>query len=176
MGGSRTVKTLTVLFVAMTLGALALMLLEVPPISAGAAETVYDTASPIARGKWQAMVVHAATDRTSPVAQGSHFVIERGPSGQYRVTASDAWRKQQPGRHVGGPWQAQSVGVCVIGDFSQQGPDQAEFECLMDLVNALQDICRIPAQRVYLMRDLDARSTSPGRFFPTGQFSARLLK
>lgn len=189
MGGSRTVKTLTALFVSMTAGALILMLMETPPIRAtaqpltvlapppaGAAQTVYETASPIARGKWSYVVVHAAPNSENPVATGCHFVIDRAPDGRWQVYASDAWRNQKPGRHIGGSWQAGSIGVCIIGDFSAEGPQSAEFDSLVELVNALQDICRIPADRVYLMSDLDARSTSPGRFFPAAKFSGKLLK
>jgi len=189
MGGSRTVKTLTALFVSMTLGALVLMLMETPPISAtaqpltvlapppaGAARTVHETASPIARGQWSAVVVHAAPSLADPVAQGCHFVIDRGPDGAWQVHASDAWRAQQAGRHVAGPWQERSIGVCLIGDFSTERPGAAQFDSLVELVNALQEICLIPADKVYLVSDLDARSTSPGRFFPAAKFSARLLK
>jgi len=189
MGGSRTVKTLTALFVSMTFGALALMMMETPPISAtaqplavlsppptGAAEVVYDTAAAISRSQWTYVIVHSAADRSSPVAQGCHFIVDRDNTGAWRVIATDNWRKQQSGQHISGFWQPQSVGVCIIGDFSTQKPDKGQFDCLVELVNALQEVCRIPADKVYLMSDLDARSTSPGRFFPAAKFSARLLK
>ena len=42
-------------------------------------------------------------------------------------------------------------------------------------VHTLQHVCRISADRVYLRRDLDARSLSPGRAFPAARFSAGLL-
>ncbi len=189
MGGSRTVKTLTALFVSMTFGALALMMMETPPISAtaqplavlspppaGAAAVVYDTASAISRGKWTYVVVHSATDRSSPVAQGCHFIVDRDSNGVWRVIATDNWRSQQNGQHITGYWQPHSIGVCIIGDFSAQAPDKTQFDCTVELVNALQEVCRIPADKVYLMSDLYARSTSPGRFFPAAKFSARLLK
>ena len=189
MGGSRTVKTLTALFVSMTFGALVLMMMETPPISAtaqplavlspppaGAAEVVYDTAAAISRGKWTYVVVHSAADRSSPVAQGCHFIVDRDDSGAWRVIATDNWRKQRDGQHITGHWQSHSVGVCIIGDFSTQEPDKGQFDCAVELVNALQEVCRIPADKVYLMSDLDARSTSPGLFFPAARFSARLLK
>jgi hypothetical protein len=189
MGGSRTVKTLTALFVSMTFGALALMVMETPPISvtaqplavlspppAGAAEVVYDTASAISRGKWACVVVHSAADRSSPVAQGCHFIIDRDNAGVWRVVATENWHKQQDGRHIAGLLRSQSIGVCVIGDFSARQPDTGQFDRLVELVNAVQEVCRIPADKVYLMSDLDARGTSPGRFFPAARFSARLLK
>ena len=189
MSGSRTVKTLTALFVSMTFGALALMVMETPPISvtaqplavlspppAGAAEVVYDTAAAISRGKWTYVVVHSAADRSSPVAQGCHFIVDRDNTGAWRVIATENWRKQRDGQHIAGYWQPQSVGVCIIGDFSAQKPDKGQFDCLVELVNALQEVCRIPADKVYLMSDLDARSTSPGQFFPAARFSARLLR
>jgi len=189
MGGSRTVKTLTALFVSMTLGALALMMMETPPISvtaqplavlspppAGAAEVVYDTAAAISRGRWTCVVVHSAADRSSQVAQGCHFIVDRDNTGAWRVIATENWRKQQEGRHIAGYWQSVSVGVCIIGNFSAQKPDKGQFDRLVELVNALQEVCRIPGDKVYLTSQLDARSTSPGQYFPAATFSARLLK
>ncbi len=189
MSGSRTVKTLTALFVSMTFGALALMMMETPPISptaqplavlspppAGAAEVVYDTAAAISRGKWTYVVVHSAADRSSPVAQGCHFIVDRDNTGAWRVIATENWRKQQDGQFITGYYKSFSVGVCIIGDFSAQKPDKEQFDCVVELVNALQEVCRIPADKVYLMSDLDVRSTSPGQFFPAARFSARLLR
>jgi len=189
MGGSRTVKTLTALFVSMTFGALALMLMETEPISArvqslssvapppaGAAEIVYETVGKIRQAKWTYVVVHSALDQTSPTALACHFMVDQDKTGAWRVLATENWRKQLDGGHVAGYWKSHSVGVCIVGDFSRQQPTKEQFDCLTELVNALQEVCRIPADRVYLISDLDARSSSPGRFFPAARFSARLLR
>lgn len=189
MGGSRTVKTLTALFVSMTFGALTLMLMETEPISArvqslssvapppaGAAEIVYDTVGDVRDDKWTYVVVHSTLERTSPTALACHFIVDQDKTGAWRVLATENWRKQRSGEHVAGYWKSHSVGVCVVGDFSQRQPTREQFDCLIDLVNALQEVCRIPADRVYLISDLDARSMSPGRFFPAARFSARLLR
>ncbi len=189
MGGSRTVKTLTALFVSMTFGALALMLMETEPISArvqslssvapppaGAAEVVYDTGGAIRADRWTYVVVHSAPSPTSPVALACHFTVDRDKDGKWRVQATENWRAQRDGRHVAGYWRAKSIGVCIVGDFSRSQPTRKQFDCLTKLVNALQEVCRIPADRVYLISDLDARSCSPGRFFPAARFSARLLR
>jgi len=189
MGRSTTVKTLTALFVSMTFGALALMLMETEPISAtvqslssvapppaGAAEAVYETVGPIRQDKWTYVVVHSAPKRTSPTALACHFIVDRSETGAWRVTATDNWRNQRDGEHIGGYWQPRSIGVCIVGDFSRRQPTKEQFNCLIELVNAIQEVCRIPADRVYLISDLDARSTSPGRFFPAARFSARLLR
>ena len=77
------------------------------------------------------------------------------------------------------PWRdfnADSVGVCLAGDFSRRPPSPEQFELLVLLVLAVQLACNIPADHVYLHSDLDKRTDSPGRAFPVRQFAARLLR
>jgi hypothetical protein len=187
MAGSRTIKTLTALFVAMTMGSLALMILETDPIRpsaslavlspppAGAANAIYEADVPLQPGRWGNVIVHAAGRPTAEIARECHFLVI-ADGDRAKVTATAHWRRQQDGHHVGGYWRRKSIGVCLIGDFSRRAPQRGQFDELVDLVNTLQEVCRIPAERVYLRSDLDARSTSPGRAFPAARFSARLLR
>jgi len=188
MGGSRTVKTLMALLVAMTLGSLALRVLDTDPVRptaqpltvltpspSSAARILRQTRVPLQAIQWRYVVVHASPLRTSGVASRCHFLVEADGEGGWKVTAADPWLDQRAGGHIGGIWRDSSIGICLIGDFSRRGPPRGQFACLMDLVNALQEACRISADRVYLHSDLVARSTSPGAAFPAGEFSARLL-
>ena len=84
--------------------------------------------------------------------------------------------RQEPGQHVEGVWKNSSVGVCLIGDFSRTPPKAGQFELLVQLVNALQETCRVPADHVYLLSDIDPRSPSPGAAFPAAKLSRRLLR
>ena len=189
MGGSRTVKTLTVLLVAMTLGALALMMLETEPVRpaaqplavlspppAGPAQVIYETSVPLQRDAWRYVVIHAAGSSDAPAASQCHLRIEPDGKGGWKVDATPHWAKQQPSTHVTGFWQNASIGVCLIGDFSRQAPDREQFNLLVDLVNTLQEVCKIPADKVYLYSDLVSRSTSPGEAFPAAKFASRLLR
>jgi hypothetical protein len=187
MGGSRTVKTLAVLFVAMTLGALALMLLEPEPVRptpsalavlssppAGATQLIGQTQAPLQPAKWGSVLVHAAREESSEPAKDCHFIVAPDGNGGWKVSATDHWIRQEPGPYVQRVWRADSVGVCLIGDFSRTPPKAAQFELLVQLVNALQDTCRFSADHVYLLSDIDPRSSSPGAAFPAAKLSARL--
>jgi hypothetical protein len=189
MSRSRTIKTLTALFVAMTLGTLVLMVLDTEPISpmaqplmvvspppAGAAKSVYETRRPLQRAKWRYIVVHASPHRAHPPAAACHFLVGADVGGNGKVVATEHWLRQREGGHIGGYWRRNSIGVCLIGDFSRRPPAKGQFRSLVELVNALQGICNVPADRVYLHRDLDARSGSPGAAFPVERFSGRLLQ
>ncbi len=187
MASSRTVKTLGALLIAMTLGALALMVLEtepirplaqplavVQPLPAGVGHLVYETTSELRPARWQHVVVHASPRADTPLARGCHFLVTADGGG--RVVATDLWRSQRPGGHIGGYWRKAGIGVCLIGDFSRRGPAGEQFESAVDLVNTLQETCRIPADRVYLQQDIVPGSGNPGRAFPARRFSARLLR
>lgn len=189
MGSSRTVKTLTVLLIAMTFGAIGLMILETEPVRptapvlevlapppAGAGKVVYETRAPLRVGAWQSLVIHAAPKPTARLAEGCHFQIRPLPAGGCDVLATDHWQKQRPGRHIGGPWRDNSIGICLIGGFSRRRPAREQMASLIDLTHTLQEACGIPAERVYLHSDLVARSASPGAAFPAAEFSASLLR
>jgi hypothetical protein len=185
MGGSRTVRKLTFLLIAMTFGVLALMLLETEPVHpnaqplavlapppAGAGKVVYETRVPLQAVKWRYMVVHAAPTSSARPAASCHFIVDA--EGDIQATAH--WIGQRDAAHVGGFWREHSIGVCLVGDFSRHRPAAGQFARLVELVNTLQEVCRIPAGRVYLHSDLVAYSGSPGAAFPAEEFSARLLR
>jgi len=178
-----------VLLVAMTLGTLALMVLETEPVRpraqplsvlspppGGPAQVIYDTSVPLRRDAWRHVVIHAAASADAPAASRCHLLIEPDAQAGWKVTATPHWAKQQPSSHVTGFWKDASIGVCLIGDFSAEPPDREQFNLLVELVNALQEVCKIPADKVYLYSDLVARSSSPGEAFPAGRFTARLLR
>lgn len=189
MGGSRTVKTLALLLVAMTFGVLALIVLETDPVRptvqplavlspppGQTGKVIYETRVPIQAIKWRYLVVHAAPTRTEPPARNCHFLLDIGPDGTWQASAMDAWMDQRESSHIGGFWRDHSIGICLIGDFSRRPPPAGQFDNLVALVNTLQEVCRIPADRVYLHSDLVAYSGSPGAAFPATSFSAKLLR
>ena len=191
MASERTVKTLTALLAAMTAGAFALMLME--------SDTVRRPAEPLAaygttdgrpadavpqpeaialqQAKWRNIIVHSTGAEGDAIAQRCHFVIAEGPNGEPVIHATELWHNQMAGNHVYTPdhdFNADSLGICLLGDYTHQPPTEAAIEKLIALTTGLQRTCGIRAQNVHLFQSL-ARSDSPGRAFPARAFQARLL-
>jgi len=187
MFGSRTIRTLTALLISMTLGAMALMVLETAPVRPHAEQLaavgpppgvierlIHDTAVPIQPVKWRNMIVHGS-DGAPGLPERCHFVI--GPGAGAKCT--ELWRRQLPGYHVyvpGRDFNADSIGICLVGDFSSSPPSQGQFDRLVQLTRALQRTLRLSADHIYLHSELDARSHSPGDAFPARAFNSSLLR
>ena len=191
--GSRMINTLVALLGALTLGTLALIFLETDPIRpqvislmAGGRSPkteephalVRHTDVPVQPMQWQNIVVHATGAEGAAAAARCHFLLEGDGSAPPHVRVTDLWRRQQPARHVPGAsrtFDDASVAICLTGDFSTRPPTDGQFRRLIDLVRSLQEVCRIRRSQVYLHRDLDTRSHSPGKAFPSARFNAALL-
>ena len=182
----RTVKTLTALFFAMTVGALVLMLMDVEPIqppgthlTAVAANeeaqlpVIAQTEVPLR--KWRSIVVHTSVEGRAVVAN-CHFIID---GGAIDVRSTAHWEQQRAGRHVpgrGSDWNTESIGICLMGDFALRRPSQVQWQSLMKLVTDLQQQFDIPSSRVYLYRDIGGRGNSPGKAFPQTEFHEQLVR
>lgn len=111
---------------------------------------------------------------------GYHFLIGNGNGlGNGIIRAGYRWEEQLPGAHVGGPagaeHNARSIGICLIGNGDRRGFTDAQIEQLVALVRALQRELAIPADRVFLHRDLSDGTTSPGSFFPAARIREQLI-
>ena len=189
---SRMIKTLVALIAAMTVGTLALVLMETAPVhptvihlsavvspADDSSDVISHTDAAIRPGRWRSIVVHTAAEGLD--ADGEcHFIVERQPAEDGRfVRATGLWNRQGEGNHVfaaGYNWNADSIGIYLADDFNQAGPSARQFKAIMSLVRSLQQTCGITADRVYLNRDIDPRSLSPGAAFPAETFNANLLK
>ncbi len=186
---SRTVRVLAALLIAMALGAFALMVLETNPIGSqsnlavlskpGEAHNysvVFETDVPLQPIKWRNIIVHASV--AGGVADRCHFVIRPGAGGGDAVAiGTQLWKRQAESYHVtvpGRDWNADSVGICLMGDFSRRAPSSGQYSALVQLVQTLQSYFSISTDRVYLYRDLDSRTDSPGTAFPADDFWMRL--
>jgi hypothetical protein len=190
MVASRTIRTLLALIAAMTVGSLALILMETAPVRppvthlAAVAGPTDDSVDVISRaairvGKWRNIVVHTSVEGLDPQSE-CHFIVRTQPSadGGY-AQATALWNRQVDGNHVfvpGYTWNSDSIGICLDGDFSRTAQSPRQFQSLMGLVRSLQQTCGITADRVYLNRDIDPRSASPGPAFPAELFNSNLLK
>jgi len=187
MLGSRTIKTLTALLLSMTVGAFALMLLETAPVRPSAqqlaavslpenqaGQLVRQTAVPIQPIKWRNIVIHGSQAEGQDIAERCHFVVH--PDG--KLLATGLWERQQSGHHVfvpGRDFNADSIGICLQGEFSTSAPEATQVTALVELARTLQKALTIPTERVYLYSDLDSLSRSPGAAFPAESFDRRLL-
>ncbi|MCK4601914.1 MAG: N-acetylmuramoyl-L-alanine amidase [Phycisphaerae bacterium] len=199
MPRSRTIKTLAALVAAMTVGAFALTVMETAPIRPGIKDLAAVAASDqgpegivkqtdveIQRVKWANIIVHSSASRRNIESQ-CHFVIApRRPGSsqtesddQTVTVATNLWKRQAEGYHIyvpGYDFTANSIGICLRGDFSHRRPAAATLDALVALVRVLQQECGISPDHVYLHSDLISGSNSPGRAFPARTFSASLLR
>jgi len=193
MVGSRTIKVLVALVAAMTVGAFLLVLMletggpvlprerDLAALRAGPeglAPSVLDADVPHQPLKWRHIILHSAASRPD-IAARCHFVItDSGRNIEQCIRPTELWRRQMEGNHAfvpGYDYNATSLGICLEGDFSRQGPSARQFEAAVALTQALQQTFNIPRDRVFLYRDLTPRSASPGAAFPEGRFNGRLL-
>jgi hypothetical protein len=188
MPQTRTVRTLTSLFIAMTVGALSLMWMETAPIdelpmvltavsnSAVSDEAIiYRTHVPVNRPKWLNIVVNKAATADHDVAQSCHFIVSEGAQA---IVTTELWKRQVDGYHTFAPghnWNADSIGVCFLGELDDKTISARQFKELMTLVQTLQHNFKIRAEHVYLHSELDDRTTPPSGPFVQA-FSRRLLQ
>ncbi|MCD4825878.1 MAG: peptidoglycan recognition protein family protein [Phycisphaerae bacterium] len=180
---SRTTKVLGALLVSMTIGSLLLMALESEPPrpsqnSMASIRSAVLPASFSASRPWRRVVVHSSADPRDQLPQRCHFIVRQtaDASGR-RVLPTKLWSQQEAGQHVyvpGHDFNADSIGICIIGDFSTRAPSRKQMETLISLVNELQRKLDIPADSVYLQSELNPDRNLPGKAFPVGEFNASL--
>lgn len=150
-------------------------------------DAIFNTNSPIAKGRWTGIVVHHSANPMGSAESltqqhnargfkglGYHFVISNGqgaPDGQ--IFVGYRWPDQLPGVHVAGTkaeqYNRQTIGICLIGDGERREFTEAQVTRLAELVAALQNRLGIPDRNVVLHRDV-APTASPGRLFPEATF------
>ncbi len=188
MTGSRTIRVIFILILAMTAGALALRAMETkpPPLYRTdlIAETpgfgpVYETDVPLKAGLWRNIVLHdTGKGEKADIEERAHFVV--GAHGAQLVRATDLWKEQRTANHVHSAahnYNADSIAIVVRGDFSRQAPSERQVHELVKLVRSLQQTCNIDRGNIYsYCPDLNSGQRSPGKCFPTGQFTRMLEK
>ncbi len=172
----------------MTIGALSLMWMETAPtdelpmvltaVSRSAVSDeaiIYRTHVPVNRPKWLNIVVNKAPTADHDVAQSCHFIVSDGTQA---IATTELWKRQVDGYHTFAPghdWNADSIGVCFLGELDDKNLSARQFKELMTLVRTLQHNFTIRPEHVYLHSELDNR-TEPlsGPFVQA--FSRRLLQ
>ncbi len=185
MFSARTGKVLGSLLVAMTIGALLLMLMESDPPRPDRGDVAsvrlpsLSAHGPLSLA-WRRIVVHSSPGEGDTLPERCHFVVCAAPDAQDNwVIPTDLWARQEAGHHIYVPnqeYNADSIGICVIGEFSTRPPSRLQFQALVQLVRELQRKCRIPAESVYLRRQLHDQPPLPGNAFPVGTFDSGLYR
>lgn len=181
MAGSRTIKTISALIIAMFVGAAILMMVAPAPIKPTPApvaamsdqkdspgRVIHDTQTRLQPLKWRNLVIHSSAAEPG-IMPRCHFVVyPPDQNGRSLVVSTDLWKRQVEGNHVnvsGYDFNAISVGICVVGDFTAAPPGRAQFVSLVGLIRALQYEFGVTGDHVYLHSDLVRNSRSPGAAF-----------
>jgi hypothetical protein len=191
MTGSRTIRVIFILILAMTAGAIALRAMETKP-SAPPYRTdliaatpgfgpVFDTDVPLKAGSWRHIVLHdTGKGEAADIVKRAHFVVDA--DGTQLVRATDLWKAQRGANHVNSAahnYNADSISIVVQGDFSRRSlsASSRQFQELVSLVRSLKhkQACNIDTSRVYRNRpDLSGGSPSLGKSFPIREFTRQL--
>lgn len=181
------INTLAALLAALTVGTVILMALETDPIlpsfrglvagsNTNPMPLVLETDKPLR--KWENIVVHSTGSEGPEIMRMCHFIVAPGDDGK-RIEITALWRSQGHTIHILGPnshMSDTSISVCLDGDFTTRRPSDDQFDQFMVLVQSLQFYFDIDPGHVYLYRDLDASTFSPGGAFPDSTFTARLYR
>jgi len=120
--------------------------------------------------EWRWIVIHHSASASGSAAVfdrahringwdelGYHFVIGNGSqSGNGLVEVGPRWPKQKWGAHAktaDNQYNELGIGICLVGNFDQTRPTQAQLQSLAKLVAYMQKTYKIPADRVIGHRD-----------------------
>lgn len=131
---------------------------------------------------WRYIVIHHSATASGSAAEfdrfhrgkrgwenglGYHFVIGNGngtPDGEVEI--GNRWIDQINGAHAGvEEYNNYGIGICLVGDFNQSCPTEAQMASLSELVEYLQHRCNIVAENVIMHRHC-RQTDCPGRNFP----------
>lgn len=142
--------------------------------------------------KWKYIIIHhSATDVGKALSfdyvhlnkrhwkgLGYHFVIDNGTSGKNdgQIEVSPRWIHKENGAHCKADgMNRKGIGICLVGNFSEELPTSRQIESLVFLVNHLKDYYNIPDSRILGHGQVKgARTECPGKKFPWEEFRSRL--
>jgi hypothetical protein len=142
---------------------------------------------------WEAIIIHhsATSNGNKEIIDEWHrdrgwdgvgydFVIGNGTdSGGGQVEVTFRWRNQLVGAHTKTPnnWANEdTIGICLVGDFTWSRPSWKQLASLTKLVRFLQQRYRIPTSRIYGHKDCPGAHVTecPGKNFPMWSFKSQL--
>jgi LysM repeat protein len=135
-------------------------------------------------GRWRHCIIHHSATPAGNAAKfdayhrrerrmvnglAYHFVIGNGTdSGDGEIEIGPRWTKQLPGGHVASPaYNANSLGLCLIGNFEQSRPTARQMAALGELLGHLRHDRLGGSPTLHLHREVKGEHTlCPGRHFP----------
>lgn len=106
---------------------------------------------------------------------GYHFVIGNGngmPDGA--IESTFRWREQMHGAHAGNnQYNQKGIGVCLVGNFENEPPTEAQMAAVKKLVGVLKTEYQISSENVQGHRDVKA-TACPGKYFPMSEVAAAI--
>ncbi|HEV8605872.1 MAG TPA: N-acetylmuramoyl-L-alanine amidase [Tepidisphaeraceae bacterium] len=135
-------------------------------------DEIFDTQTPIQRGRWQYIFIHhSKTRRADAAAPGDHFLILNGTdSSDGEIRIDPRWNHQQPAASVAG----NCLTICLVGDFDQAAPTSTQLRRAQQLIQTLQRRLAIPAKNV-IAYDRPGNPSGLGRLFPAARLRESLL-
>lgn len=141
--------------------------------------------------RWTCIVIHhSASDKGTPASidrahrlrgwdeMGYHFLIGNGvdyPDGQ--VYVGSRWNKQKHGAHCkvpGNYYNEHGIGICLIGNFEEHPPTEAQMQALAHLVSFLEDRCGLSYDRVFTHGGITGKTRCAGRYFSMSDLYRRI--
>ncbi len=134
----------------------------------------------MASGRGSAAAIHRIHMGKGWDGLGYHFVVGNGTlTGDGEIEIGYRWKRQTEGAHArvrpddDNWWNENSIGVCLVGDFTVQNPTPRQLEATARLVRTLQAEFAIPTSRV-IPHEKVKDTLCPGPRFPWNYFIARL--
>lgn len=151
-------------------------------------------AAPVSAGRWKNIVIHHSgtregsgkgmdryhrEERHMENGLAYHFVIGNGHGMRDgEIFVGRRWTDQLDGGHLAIPaLNANSLGICLVGDFSRSRPTARQLDALEALCRALMRRTRVTRENVTTHRLIHPRHTQcPGKHFPLSAFMKRLAQ
>lgn len=141
--------------------------------------------------QWKYIIIHhSATDEGNALdfnrshnvrgfqGIGYHFVIDNGSKGKSdgQIEVSPRWTKQQKGAHcLASGMNNRGIGICLVGNFSQDSVSDKQLDSLVYLVDTLKRYYKIPEKNIMGHGQVyGARTECPGKYFPWRRFMQKL--
>lgn len=106
---------------------------------------------------------------------GYHFVIGNGNGmADGAVEPTFRWKQQMHGAHAGSSNKDHNqigIGVCLVGNFEETSPTEAQRRSVKELVQTLKTEYRISSSNVIGHRDIKT-TECPGKLFPMSEVAA----
>lgn len=143
--------------------------------------------------KWRYIIIHHSATETGNSLTfhkshlqkgwdrgvGYHFVIDNNQSGKQdgQIEVTPRWIKQEDGAHCkASDMNVKAIGICLVGNFSQEHVSRKQMDSLVYLVNKLRRYYNIPAPNILGHGQVPGANTEcPGKNFPWSQFKRQVF-